>query len=496
MVRYTETKYRTLYDAKENELEDLKTKSVQSLWKPAFHIHPQYGLINDPNGLAYFNGEFHVFYQWYPFGTIHGMKHWAHVKSTDLVNWERLPVALVPVEDYESHGAYSGASLEVNGQLYLYYTGNIKYSAEERSANQCLAIMDKDGKIRKYENNPIIEGVPAGYTGHVRDPKLFKKGDRYYMLLGAQRKNLTGAIIIYESFNAIDWTFKGELKIEIDFPQSVFMLECPDFFELDGRDVMVFSPQGLQAKGNDFHNLYNVIYVIGKMDVENLTFEVDHYEELDKGFDFYAPQTFEGKNGERLLYAWAGMGEIEYPSDLEAWAHCLSLPRELKIVNNKLRQIPAQALTRLRKSAQTEKMVIETGNQSIVNAQNQYELELFFNSIEANVFGVELFTSENEGMKLEFDRNKQIVSLNRENFKDAFGGEFGFVRSASFEIGDEVNIQVFVDHSIAEIFINDGEVVFTTRVFPKKESTGIKLFSDGKLNCIYHKHEIKEGISR
>ncbi|PAF16572.1 glycosyl hydrolase family 32, partial [Shouchella clausii] len=87
----------------------------------------------------------------YPFGAMHGMKHWAHVKSADLVNWERLPAALVPVEDYESHGAYSGASLEVDGNLYLYYTGNIKYSAEERSANQCLAIMDQEGKIQKYK---------------------------------------------------------------------------------------------------------------------------------------------------------------------------------------------------------------------------------------------------------------------------------------------------------------------------------------------------------
>lgn len=496
MARYTEAKYRTIFEAKENELEELREKSAHSDWKPAFHIHPQYGLINDPNGLAYFNGEFHVFYQWYPFSAMHGMKHWAHVKSADLVNWERLPVALVPVEDYESHGVYSGASLEVNGKLYLYYTGNIKFSAEERSANQCLAIMDHDGTIKKYESNPVIEGVPAGYTGHVRDPKVFEKNGRYYMLLGAQRTDLTGAIIVYESENAIEWSFKGELDIQIDFPESVYMLECPDYFELNGKDVMVFSPQGLKAKGHDYHNLYNVIYVVGKLDIDALKFEAEHYQELEKGFDFYAPQTFAGKNNERLLIAWAGMGEIDYPSDKEGWAHCLSIPRELDIVEGKLVQRPADALKQLRENSQTSEAAMAEGNKVIDQGIGQYEFEFVFESVEANKFGIELFSSETEGLLLEFDRVKQTVSLNREKFESAFGGEYGFVRNSELKIEDNVKVQVFVDHSIAEIFINDGEIVFTARIFPKKDSKGIKIFSDGIVSCSYTKHELNNGITR
>ena len=495
MAKYTEPKYRTIYEAKENELENLREKSTESNWKPGFHIHPQYGLINDPNGLAYFNGEFHVFYQWYPFAAMHGMKHWAHVKSKDLVNWERLPVALVPVEDYESHGAYSGASLEVDGKLFMYYTGNIKYGAVERSANQCLAIMDRDGAITKYENNPIIEGIPEGYTGHVRDPKVFEKNGRFYMMLGAQRTDLTGAVIVYESENAIDWSFKGELKLELDLPQSVYMLECPDFFELGGQDVLVVSPQGLKPDGHDYHNIYNVIYVLGKLDIDNLRFEVEHFQELEKGFDFYAPQTFAGKNNERLLFAWAGMGEMEYPTDKESWAHCLSIPRELDIVNGKLVQNPAQELKQLRKSLDSSEMTMDAGSEEINNRLGQYELEIDFNSAETDTFGLELFASETEGLVLEFDRTAQSVRLNREKFAAAFGGEFGFVRSSSIEIGETVKVQVFVDRSIAEIFVNDGEVVFTARVFPKEESNGIKIFSDGKINFSYKKHELAKGIS-
>ncbi|MGA4718427.1 glycoside hydrolase family 32 protein [Fictibacillus nanhaiensis] len=495
MAKYMEPKYRTILEAKENELDNLKRMSADSRWKPAYHIHPQFGLINDPNGLAYFNGEFHVFYQWYPFDAMHGMKHWAYVKSSDLVNWEREPVALVPVEDYESHGAYSGASLEVDGKLYMYYTGNIKYSAEERSANQCLAIMEQDGTITKYAHNPVIEGVPEGYTGHVRDPKVFEKDGLYYMLLGAQRTDQTGALIVYESENAVDWRFKGELKLALDLPNSVYMLECPDYFEVSGKDVLIVSPQGLDVDGHNYHNLYNVISVIGKLDLERLTFEVETYHELDKGFDFYAPQSFAGKNNERLLFAWAGMGEVEYPTDKEKWAHCLSIPRELEVVGGKLLQKPADELKQLRVQSESSELVIAEGAVELQNTSSQYELELELNNIETNHFGVELFSSETEGLVVAFDRKKQIVSLNREKFDAAFGGDFGYVRSSEVGIGDSVKVHVFVDHSIAEIFINDGEVVFTTRVFPKKESKGIKVFSDDKLRGSYTKHELSQGIT-
>ncbi|MCC5803876.1 glycoside hydrolase family 32 protein [Rossellomorea vietnamensis] len=491
MTKYTEPKYRTIHEAEAGELEILKEKVTGSLWKPAFHIHPEHGLLNDPNGLAYFNGAFHVFYQWFPFGAYHGMKHWAHVTSPNLVDWERLPTALAPTEDYESHGAYSGASMEVDGKLYLYYTGNIKYSAEDRSANQCLAIMEKDGQVRKYDHNPIIEGVPAGYTGHVRDPKVFHKGNMYYMLLGAQREDRTGAIIVYESKDALNWSFKGELRLDLDLPDSCYMLECPDYFDINGQDVLIVSPQGLEPKQHDYLNLYNVIYALGKLDIENLTFDVTSYQELDKGFDFYAPQSFEGSKKERLLFGWAGMAEVDYPTDREDWAHCMTLPRELDIVNGLLVQKPATELKQLRSESHSGSMTLDSGSTGLHSGFHSFELETTMESRGAEVFGLELFASETEGLVLAFDRSSQTVSLNRENFHASFDKENDLVRSAELNIGDSVKVQAFVDRSIAEIFINDGEVVFTTRVFPDNQSTGVKLFTDTELTCSYTIHQLK-----
>ncbi|MFX0561207.1 glycoside hydrolase family 32 protein [Tepidibacillus infernus] len=379
---------------------------------------------------------------------------------------------------------------------YIYatlVTGNIKYNAEDRSANQCLVIMDKDGTIRKYENNPVIKGIPEGYTGHVRDPKVFKKNERYYMLLGAQRKDLTGTIIVFESVNALDWTFKGELDVQLEMQEFGYMWECPDYFELNGKDILVFSPQGIKPQGNDYKNVYNVVYTVGELDIDHLTYKVAHLQKLEKGFDFYAPQSFLDENQKRLLIAWAGSGEISYPTDEESWAHCLTIPRELVLKGNKLYQKPAEQLKTLRTTSISGKGVLQDQTLDIKNQTDVYELEINFKEIEASQFGIELCHSEKEGLILQFDRENEVVNLNREKFEYAFGGEFGFVRSEALQIDKEMK-ELFVDRSIVEIFINDGEVVFTTRVFPLKESRGIKLFANQKLAYHYTKYQLSNGI--
>ena len=170
-----------------------------------------------------------------------------------------------------------------------------------------------------------IEGVPQGYTGHVRDPKVFKKNGQYYMILGAQRLDETGTFIMYQSPDGVDWSFLGELTLK-NFNQNLgYMWECPDFAEIDGKDLLIFSPQGVEVQGEKYKNLFNVTYVIGKLDLDQLIFEVESFDEFERGFDFYATQTFKGKENQTLLLAWAGLGEFEYPTDIFGWAHCLSL---------------------------------------------------------------------------------------------------------------------------------------------------------------------------
>ena len=485
---YKEPKYRTILESTKEELNDLRNISLNDKYKPIFHIHPQHGLLNDPNGLAYYNGKYHVFYQWYPYDVTHGMKHWAYVSSDDFVNWNREDVALIPIESYESHGAYSGNSIEVDGKLHMYYTGNIKYSAEDRYAYQNLAIMDKDGKITKYENNPIVSEIPKGYTGHVRDPKVFKRKDKYFMLLGAQTSNKKGAIIVYESKNSIDWNFKGELNVKNIDEDFGYMWECPDYINIDGKDILIFSPQGLEPKGFNYQNIYNVVYAIGNMDLDNLTFEIDIMKEMEKGFDFYAPQTFI-KDSQTILFAWAGMGEVLYPTDKNKWAHCLTVPRKLNIKNNKLLQMPVDELVKLRYDEISGQNTIKKNINIIENDENVYEL-----NIDSNKFGLELFSSQDEGVKLEFNKVENTVTLDRSNFKKVFSVEYGTNRKEYINIDENTNIKVLADRSILEIFINNGEAVFTSRIFAKENSNQIKIYSD-KIVCYkYTKFKLKQGI--
>lgn len=493
MTIYKEEKHRTILEATEGELIYLKNKSKDSIWKPRFHIHPEYGLLNDPNGLAYFNGKYHVFHQWYPFGATHGMKHWAHLESKDLVNWERLPVALIPTESYESHGAYSGNAIEVEGELYLYYTGNVKYNSDDRSANQCLAIMDRLGNIRKCEKNPIIKGVPVGYTGHVRDPKVFKVKDSYYMILGAQRENKTGTLIVYKSENAIDWSFSGELKLENFHDEEGYMWECPDYINIDGKDVLILSLQGISSHNHRYKNIFSVVYAVGSFDFERLKFNVESYEELDKGFDFYAPQSFKGKEGENLLLAWAGMGEFSYPTDSELWAHCLTFPRELSIEGNKLIQRPSKSIEKLIKANKRDEG-IAFNSKEIENSSNSYYLKLELSSLDEVDFGVKLFSSDIESLSLNFNKKKSVVTLNRENLNHSFAKEYGLSRSIEIKIENTVTIELLVDNSIVEIFINDGKEVMTTRAFPLENSKNIEIYGGNKLKYNYIKYDLISGI--
>lgn len=493
MKIYKEEKHRTIIEATEAELNELKNKSINDPWKPNYHIHPEFGLLNDPNGLAYYKGKYRLFHQWYPFGVTHGMKHWAQLESEDLVNWKRAGVALTPTETYESHGAYSGTSIEIDGKLYLYYTGNIKLGKEERSANQCLAIMNEDGKVHKYGNNPLILGVPEGYTGHVRDPKVFKKDNNYYMILGAQRLDETGTFIMYKSVDGLEWTFLGELSLENFDNNFGYMWECPDYINIDGKDVLIFSPQGIDPVENKYHNIFNVVYIIGKFDVENLKFIVKSYDEFDAGFDFYAPQSFKGKMNQPLLFAWAGMGEFKAPTDCNLWANCLTFPRELSINEDKLYQLPAKELELLRDN-EVNNSGIANERIKISNDNNCYELDLTIDSLEANKFGLEFLVSEEEKLTLTFNKDNNSVILDRSNMVHQYAEEYGNVRETKIKSFDKINVKALVDNSIIEIFINNGEKAFTSRIFPLEDSKGVEIFTDSEIKYSYSKYSLKKGI--
>lgn len=423
-------------------------KNKKDIWRNKFHIQPPTGLLNDPNGLVYHNGEYHVFYQWHPDAPEHGLKFWNHVKSTDLVSWQFDERLVMPDTPYDKDGAYSGSAIVNKGQVELYYTGNTRNLQGIRHPYQVKAELGAKEVVNK---RVIIDGIPKAYTEHFRDPKVIKKADIYYMIIGAQRENLTGAALMYTSKDSENWEFAYEVKTE--YEDLGYMWECPDLTQVEGKDVLLFCPQGSMNTPIEKENLYPSVYLLGDYNFETGYFNNDKaVEKLDYGFDFYAAQTFSDENNDTVLIAWVGMPEIAYPSDKFGWAHVLTLPRKLKVIDGVLHQIPHPNLKKLR-------------DRKITSLENVSLYELKINDIKESL-EIQLYSKDNESLKLTYNKEERKVILDRSNFKETFGEKYGQMREIYMR-NDLKSIHVFRDTSTIEIFLNNGEYTMTARFFPQ-----------------------------
>ncbi len=318
--------------------------------RPAWHLAPSVGLLNDPNGFIQHNGVYHLFYQWNPLGCDHRNKCWGHWQSIDLVHWEHQPLALAPGACYDSHGCYSGSAVVAEDKVTLIYTGNVKFPDGSRTAYQCLAQASDRGEYRKL--GPVLP-LPEGYSGHVRDPKVWRHQDAWYMVLGARDLQDRGKVLLLRSSDLRDWQALGEIAGSglNDLGEFGYMWECPDLFSLDGGDVLICCPQGLAPQPERYLNRYQAGYLLGKLDYRQAAFSHGEFHELDAGFEFYAPQTTLAEDGRRLLFAWMGVPEQDeeaHPTRRYGWLHTMTCPLELSLRHGRLHQRPTRELQQLR----------------------------------------------------------------------------------------------------------------------------------------------------
>ncbi|EKN4031808.1 glycoside hydrolase family 32 protein [Yersinia enterocolitica] len=423
-------------------------RALQDPHRPGWHLAPCVGLLNDPNGFIYHAGYYHLFYQWNPLDCRHGSKYWGHWRSTDLVHWEHQPVALVPSEAYESHGCYSGSAVIADDIITLIYTGNVKYPDGSRTAFQCLAQENERGEFDKL--GPVLP-LPAGYTGHVRDPKVWQHDGQWYMVLGAQDKQLQGKVLLLRSGDLREWHNLGEIAGSGlgGLGPFGYMWECPDLFTLADKDVLMFCPQGIPAEAERYRNTFQVGYLLGKLDYTNATFNHQAFHELDAGFEFYAPQTTLAADGRRLLFGWMGIpdeDEFYQPTVEYGWIHTMTCPRELSLNGDKLIQQPARELAALRcehtqwQGRAQEAPVLAIGSaEMIIAVSAPFTLEL------------------GNTLLLEWDGARLILSRN--NLRTGLR-EFRYWR------GQLQQLQLLCDRCSIEIFINQGEAVMTSSYFP------------------------------
>lgn len=441
----------------------LDGKVKDSHYRLMYHITPEKGLLNDPNGLIKFKGKYHVFYQWNPHGTVHKNKTWGHVISDNMVNWERLPAALSPSEIYDKDGIYSGSAIVKEGILYLFYTGNVIIDQNVKKSYQCLATSE-DG-IHFEKKGPIIEH-PEGYTRHVRDPKVWlDEKETFWMILGAQTEDLKGEVLVYRSEDLIHWESRGNINRQKKISLG-YMWECPDLLRFESGDVLLISPQGIKAEPKRFDNINQTGYMLGEF-LDSGEFVADSFEftELDRGFEFYAPQSFQ--DGDRtILYGWMGAmpNDIEQtvPTVSEGWLHCLSIPRTIELIDHIVYQKPVEELKQLRLDYQ--KLSISITNKD----EYKFTTNTPYNEIVLN------FCNPTNGFTLDISGGFFIEHNNKEN--EIIISRINWLtnemekRIGKYE-GELKNIRIYLDGSTIEIFVNDGSLVFSSRYFVEKKNT-------------------------
>ena len=230
-----------------------------------YHITPAKGLLNDPNGLVEKDGKYYIFHQWNENDCEHGLKSWGLFTTKNFIDWKIEGIQLSPTDWYDKNGCYSGSAIVKDNKIHLIYTGNVRDEKGERESYQCIAIETKEGFEKK---GPVISEIPAGYTPHFRDPKVWKKDGVFYAVIGAQSTDLKGEILFYKSDDLLNWELVSSIYDKKDLG---YMLECPDFFELDGVGVLLCSPQGLEPEGILYNNIYQSGYLLGNINFfENL----------------------------------------------------------------------------------------------------------------------------------------------------------------------------------------------------------------------------------
>lgn len=320
--------------------------------RPVFHLTPRVGWMNDPNGFSYHDGMYHLFYQYNPYKASWAAMHWGHAVSTDLLSWSHLPVALAPDRPYDDlNGCYSGSAITLDdGRHLIIYTG---VGAGERNPDgsvrecqtQCVAIGDGVDYV-KYEGNPVIgvADLPAGASSeHFRDPRVWRDEDGSYRLVVASLgADGSGQILQYRSEDCLSWELYGTLARNRD--RYGIMWECPDIFHLDGRDVLLVSPQFMLPKGHDFYGGNGTLCIVGDLDDEGVELTEGSYATIDHGIDFYAAQTVLTPDGRRVMIAWMQNWDSVTESPEHRWFGQMSVPRELHVRDGHLVQWPIREL--------------------------------------------------------------------------------------------------------------------------------------------------------
>ena len=436
----------------------LSQKEYNEIYRPQIHFSPAKNWINDPNGLVYFNGVYHLFFQYNPEGNEWGNMSWGHATSPDLIHWEEQPVAILP---NELGFIYSGSCI-IDKENTAGYGENVLFAiytaCDLKIQQQAIAYsLDEGQKFTNYPGNPVIPND----DDNLRDPKVFwhEESKKWIMILAKGHKK---GLEFYSSPNLKEWEHLSTFFMEFDIPDLQW--ECPDLIQLDYNDkkkwvlIVNVNPRGgVLGSGT--------MYFVGDFDGKAFTADpLDYPIWLDYGMDNYAGVTWHNTEERKILIGW--MNNWLYAGDVPCspWRSAMTLPRELKLIEYEDKPILTnKVVEEIDKIAGSWKKVddeFETGS--------AYQLKLQI-SLDKNT-AVSLSNVEGEKFVFEINASARKITVYRNEFTGKTDFNKSFVVTSLVAplnvFGHTVTLDIFVDQSSVEIFTENGSMSMTNLVFP------------------------------
>jgi fructan beta-fructosidase len=457
-----------------------KKEAAREKYRPVFHFSPEKNWTNDPNGLVYYEGEYHLFFQYNPYGDTWGHMSWGHAVSTDWVSWKQLPVAIEEYQDPitgDSTMIFSGTCVvdknnssglcEGNDYLVAIYTSHVHKNNQGLRQHQSVAYSNDKGRTwKRYDKNPVLDIQRTDF----RDPKVFWHGPQQKWVMALVIPDLF-KVQFYQSKNLLQWELMSEFGHAGD---SLKIWECPDLYELPvqgqpAKTKWVLSLSGSHPAGPGFVGMQ---YFVGDFDGNRFISGQKNPLYLEYGKDFYAGIVFNNVKKRTVMLGWVNNWTYANVVPTSPWRGAFSLPRELALTETsegfRLTQKPIEELVNMRSE--------EVSDIALLNS-NAFEL-----SVEIpQGGGIRLFKSGNEETIIGYANGKIYLDRTRSG-NVSFQKNFASVESVVVsQAPEKMVLRLFADHSIIEVFSEDGLYAITDQVFPTKKNTPVELFGGAKV---------------
>ncbi len=428
---------------KANEFIENNKHNVNPKYRHKFHLMPEVGWMNDPNGFIFYNGHYHLFFQYYPYEPKWGPMHWGHAKSKDLIRWTHLPVALAPDLEHET-GCFSGGSIEYNKELLLMYTSHFEgnYKLEEQSIARSV---DEVNFIKNGKPVITIDDLPTNASKiDFRDPNPVIIDGKIFILIGSQTLDNKGQILVYTTKDFKTFSYLNSIK----HPLFGEIAECPDLFDLDGKHVLLFSATNLKQNNNSFKNTNSSLYAVGHFNTITGEYTFEHISEIDAGHHYYAPQTAFDEN--RVAIAWMEMWHKPYYTAQinHLWTGSMTLPRVLNVRNNRLYQTPLNI----------NEYVKNIKNISLVDTTKTLKYFILEGQVNKNDITTITIGHESDFVELLITPEKIILDTSKTKL-------FPLEKRSINHNLTLVDFQLVMDNSSLELFVKDVDKTITTRVY-------------------------------